>query len=115
MELFNLHRAIKEGVEIIVVEGYFDVLRLFEAGYRCAVSIMGAAITDEQIEFLKEHFERVLLLLDGDEAGKKAAASIAQKLMYDLSVRIVILPEGIDPDHADLRTLTRLLGGSRRS
>jgi DNA primase len=115
LELYNLHRAIQEGVEAIVVEGYFDVLRLYEAGYRCVVSIMGAAITDEQIELLKEHFDRVLLLLDADEAGRKATVSIAEKLINDLFVRIVTLPEGIDPDHADVRTLGRILGGARRA
>ena len=94
LELYNLHRAIKEGTEAIVVEGYFDVLRLYEAGYQCVVSIMGAAITDEQVELLKENFDRVLLLLDGDEAGKKAAEAIAQKLIHDLFVRIATLPEG---------------------
>jgi DNA primase len=114
LELYNLHRAIKEGTEAIVVEGYFDVLRLYEVGYQCVVSIMGAAISDEQVELLKENFDRVLLLLDGDESGRKAAGAIADKLIRDLFVRIVTLPEGIDPDHADVRTLGQLLRGSRR-
>jgi DNA primase len=114
LELYNLHRAIKEGTEAILVEGYFDVLRLYGAGYQCVVSIMGAAITDEQVALLKENFDRVLLLLDGDESGRKATASIAEKLINDLFVRIVTLPEGIDPDHADVATLSRLLGASRR-
>jgi DNA primase len=113
LELYNLHRAVKESTAVIVVEGYFDVLRLYEAGYRAVVSIMGAAITDEQVELLKEHFDRVLLLLDGDEAGRKAAESIAQKLIYDLSVRIARLPEGVDPDHAGAEILHTVIKGTR--
>ena len=52
------------GTEAIVVEGYFDVLRLYAAGYQCVVSIMGASITDEQVDLLKG-YDRVLLLWMG--------------------------------------------------
>ena len=66
-----------------------------------------------RVDLLKENFDRVLLLMDGDEPGRKSAVSIAEKLVNDLFVRIVTLPEGIDPDHADEGT-GRLLGASQR-
>ena len=50
----------------------------------------------------------------GMKPGRKSAVSIAEKLVNDLFVRIVTLPEGIDPDHADEGTLGRLLGASQR-
>ena len=111
-ELYNLHRAIKEGTEVIVVEGYTDVLRLYEAGFRNAVSIMSGAITDTQVDLLVENFDRVVLLLDGDEQGKKATATIVEKLIRRAFVRIAELPNGLDPDHAGVEVLQAVLSSS---
>ena len=100
LELYNLHRAIKEALRRSSSKVTSMCCDSMRQGIS-VVSIMGASITDEQVDLLKENFDRVLLLMDGDEPGRKSAVSIAEKLVNDLFVRIVTLPEGIDPDHAD--------------
>jgi DNA primase len=70
---------------LIVTEGFFDVAKLVEAGCRNAVALMGAAISEEQIERLvwmneKVRFPRILLFLDRDQAGIKASQQICERL-----------------------------------
>ena len=73
--LFNLHRVLKTGARtVVVVEGFFDALAVHQAGYPAVVALMGSTLSRQQGDLLTTHFDRVLLMLDGDEAGRHGAA-----------------------------------------
>jgi DNA primase len=89
--------AAKAG-EVIVCEGYTDVIALHQAGFKNAVGLMGTALTDEQVGELGRLAQTVLLALDADSAGHEAmlkAARLAAK--RNLELRVVELPAGADP------------------
>jgi DNA primase len=89
--------ATKAG-EVIVCEGYTDVIALHQAGIRNAVGLMGTALTAEQVGELARMAQTVLLALDADSAGQEAmlkAFSLANK--RNLELRVVMLPQGADP------------------
>lgn len=103
--LFNLHRIIevvKRGEPLILVEGFFDVFRLYELGYPNAVALMGASLTEEQEDLLKSVLSpvsRVVLLFDNDTAGKACLRDVANRLSAWCFIKIGKLPEGINqPD-----------------
>ncbi|MHC4416284.1 MAG: DNA primase [Planctomycetota bacterium] len=102
--LYGLHlakRAIIEARQIIVTEGYTDVLACHQAGLRHVVATLGTALTREHAQVLKRLCEVVLLVFDGDEAGQRAAGRAVELFFAEpVDVRICILPEGQDP--ADL-------------
>jgi len=88
----------KEG-KVILVEGYFDLLSLHARGIRYAVASLGTALTPAQVRLLKRLSPHIILIYDGDTAGKKAAKrSIPLFLKEDILVDIALLPEGQDPD-----------------
>jgi DNA primase len=89
--------ATKAG-EVIVCEGYTDVIALHQAGMRNAVGLMGTALTAEQVGELARMAQTVLLALDADSAGQEAmlkAFRLANK--RNLELRVVMLPAGADP------------------
>jgi DNA primase len=95
-DLARAHAA-KAG-EVIVCEGYTDVIALHQAGLRNAVGLMGTALTAEQVGELARMAQTVLLALDADSAGQDAmlrASSLAAKRKLEL--RVVPLAEGADP------------------
>jgi DNA primase len=96
--LFNLHRAASESKTVIIVEGFFDCLNVHQAGLPCVVALMGCSLSARQEELLHEHFREVVLLLDGDRAGRAAGAAIAQRLVSKVSTRLVEIPDGSQPD-----------------
>ncbi len=96
--LFNLHRAADAGKSVIVVEGFFDCLRVHEAGLPGVVALMGCSLSIRQEELLCERFQEVTLFLDGDSAGRTAGAAIAQRLVSKVSTRLVEAPAGSQPD-----------------
>nr|HID59789.1 DNA primase [Desulfobacterales bacterium] len=82
-----------------IVEGYFDLLALFQHGIRYAVATLGTALTREHIRILKGYARKLILVFDSDVAGLKAAErSIKLFAEEDVDARILILPEGHDPD-----------------
>lgn len=90
-------RAAKAG-EVIVCEGYTDVIALHQAGFKNAVGLMGTALTDEQVGELGRMTQTVLLALDADSAGQEAmlkASRLAARRKLEL--RVVTLPAGADP------------------
>jgi DNA primase len=92
--------ATKAG-DVIVCEGYTDVIALHQAGIRNVVGLMGTALTEKQVGELARMSKRVLLALDADSAGQDAmlkAFRFANK--RNLELRVVMLPQGTDP--ADL-------------
>jgi DNA primase len=84
--------------EVIVCEGYTDVIALHQAGFKNTVGLMGTALTDEQVGELARLAQTVLLALDADSAGQEAmlkAARLAARRKLEL--RVVELPAGADP------------------
>ena len=108
--LFNLHRAIAtRRPTAIVVEGFFDCLKVYQAGFVSAVALMGSALYEPQRRLLMQHFREVVLMLDGDAPGRRAAAVVSQRLSADCSVRVVQLAENIQPDQLSEPVLQELL------
>lgn len=96
--LFNLHRAAAQGKSVVVVEGFFDCFNVHQAGLPGVVALMGCSLSLRQEELLCEHFQEVVLFLDGDKAGRTAAPMIAHRLVAKVSTRLVELPAGSQPD-----------------
>ncbi len=91
--------AINREKKVIICEGYFDVIRLFEKGYEYSIATLGTAFTEEHLKFLKKWNVELYLIFDSDEAGVKAALRTANLLLkYDVSYKIVYLAENDDPD-----------------
>jgi DNA primase len=80
-ELYNLHRCI--GTSVVLVEGFFDALSVVRAGFD-AVALMGVALSEQQKMLLLRRFSEVVLLLDGDDAGRRATERIRDALKYDV-------------------------------
>lgn len=117
--LFNLHRALAGGDPgVIVVEGFFDCLRVHQAGFGSVVALMGSALYDRQQWLLREHFRQVTLMLDGDEAGRRASTMIAARLAGVCAVRVIELAAGIQPDQLSGPVIQEILareGGRSKS
>jgi len=96
IELFNLHRIVSRTV-VAVVEGFFDCMKIAQAGFPC-VALMGSSLSVEQEKLIAENFTSVLLLFDGDEAGRKGTDECLLRLGKKLPVMAVMLPDGKQPD-----------------
>ncbi|HEX9484280.1 MAG TPA: DNA primase, partial [Gemmatimonadaceae bacterium] len=92
-------QAARRDERMLVVEGYFDAIRLIGAGIECVVAPMGTALTEEQAKLIGRYTERVYLLYDSDKAGLKATFRSGDELLRQgASVQVVTLPAGEDPD-----------------
>jgi DNA primase len=92
-------QAARRDERMLVVEGYFDVLRLIDAGIESVVAPMGTALTEEQAKLIRRYTDRVFLLYDSDKAGLKATFRSGDELLRQgAAVQVVTLPEGEDPD-----------------
>lgn len=108
LELFNLHRVRGE-VSIVLVEGFFDCMKVTQAGYPC-VALMGSTMSKAQEELIAEYFGHVIVMLDGDEAGKEAAVGIADRLKRVVyQVQLVDVPQGVQPDQLSTGEIHRLV------
>ena len=100
--LYHLHEArnaIRKEGAAIVVEGYFDVLRLALAGIEPVVAPLGTALTADQAALLKRYAGTVILLYDSDAAGLRATFRAGEEsLRHGLRVRVATLPPDDDPD-----------------
>lgn len=101
--LFGLDQA-REAVEskrrVVVVEGYFDVMVLSEAGIRPVVAPLGTAVTESHLIHLSRLADEVIFIFDGDRAGQDAVARVADRFVFDsrIPLRAARTPEGMDPD-----------------
>jgi len=110
LELFNLHRAVAAGsTTVIVVEGYFDCMRVHQAGFPGGVALMGASLSARQECMLLGRFERVILLLDGDTTGRDGSRTIAARLSSRCPIVTVQLPDGTQPDQLSTTAIQNLL------
>ncbi len=111
--LYNYHRAREHAAEgLILVEGFFSVLKLHEAGFQNVVAAMGCEVSDHQAAILARAVE-VIVLFDGDAAGRIGADAARAKLAPHTKVRIVRLPEGKEPDDLPQRALRWIVNGMK--
>ena len=100
--LYGLNAAkgfIREKGNALIVEGYMDLLSLYQAGFRNAVASLGTALTSSQLGLLGRYAREAFLVFDGDESGQKATQrSLELFLQEGISARVVSLPSGYDPD-----------------
>ncbi len=98
----NARAAARTSPQVIVAEGYMDVIALHEGGFACAVAPLGTAVTEDQLLALWKISPEPVFCLDGDQAGWKAAIRAAERALPILkpghSLRFARLPEGDDPD-----------------
>ena len=115
IELFNYHRAIgsEDELPIVVVEGFFDAMKLHQAGYEKVVALMGSSLSKRQEDMLcrlcETPDERIILFFDGDEAGRKGQADAKARLSRRLYVHSIELEEGQQPEHVPLEDLRYML------
>ncbi len=123
--LDQARKAIRAQDQVVIVEGYLDVITLHQEGFTNVVSPMGTALTEDQLRYLKRLTRRIVLALDPDAAGQKAtlrglemarkAMDHSAELVFDArgllqhearleaDLRVTTLPEGLDPDEIVLR------------
>jgi DNA primase len=108
--VFNLHRAVGEAAGCaIVVEGFFDCLRVHQAGYRHVVGLMGVSLSEVQEKLLLQRFQQLVLMLDGDEAGRRASQQLAARLTGKVSLTVVEMASGWQPDKLASEEIQRIL------
>lgn len=102
MLLYNYHRALnhaREKHQIIVVEGFMDVIRLSTIGIKNVVATMGTAITKEHASLIMKLSKNVVLCFDGDKAGEKATISAIEALeKIGIEPKVIRLEDNLDPD-----------------
>ncbi len=103
--IFNLDKAKScrsETNEVIIVEGYMDVVSVYSAGIKNVIANSGTALTERQINIIWKFFSNPIVCLDGDQSGQSAALRIAEKLFSQINednkIYFSIMPEGNDPD-----------------
>ncbi len=113
--LFHYHQAqTAGGGQVIVVEGFFDCMRVYQAGFSRVIALMGARLSPAQKNLLVAPWSEVVLLLDGDATGRAATAKIASALGPACSVTKLLLPSGIQPDQMTAEEIRRVIGEERR-
>ena len=103
--VFNLEKAKsfpKKNEEVIIVEGYMDVISIYSSGIKNVVSNSGTALTENQINLIWKFFSDPIVCLDGDSSGQRAALRIAESLLPFIrennKISFVSLRNGVDPD-----------------
>jgi len=109
--LFNLHRVLEISpiTEVaIVLEGFFGCFKVMQAGYP-GISLLGSSLSKEQEEIICYHFKMVVLMFDGDDAGRTATDDCLQRLGRNLWVKAVSLPDAIQPDQLSSEEIQTML------
>lgn len=107
--LYNVHRVGRALPEmLVVVEGPWSVMRLFQLGIP-SVALLGLHLSEFQVRLLSE-VPKVILMLDGDDAGRSATGHLADVLRPHARVKEVVLPAGLDPDDLSDAGLRDVLG-----
>jgi DNA primase len=118
LELFNLDRAIKEPADhpFVIVEGFFDCIKLWQHGVRRVVALMGSTLSPAQEELIREHtnaHSRVIVILDEDDAGRAGRDHIVKHLARWMFVKVhVFADEGRQPEHLSAAEARQLCGGA---
>lgn len=105
--LYHYHIAkniARQKDQVIIVEGFMDVIRLYTIGITNTVATMGTAVTKDQISLIKKMAKEIILMFDGDAAGKKAAYQTSTMLSNQgIDSKIVVLEDNLDPDEYILK------------
>jgi len=115
-EIFRMSKALQEDADlpIVIVEGFFDVMRLWQLGIRKSVALMGSSMSDAQEAMLIQYLapgSRVIVMFDEDEAGISGRESVLQRLALKAYVRVVSFarsgsqPENLTAEEAQLLNL----------
>lgn len=109
-ELFNQHRAAATGSQtVIVVEGYFDCMRVHQAGWPWVIALMGSTLSAQQERVLLQGFTEIVVMLDGDAAGRAGSRAIVARLAGKCALAVVEVPDGTQPDMLPIATIDTLL------
>ncbi len=116
--LFNYHRALEEArekKELVVVEGFFDALHIWQAGFKNVVALMGSVLSPAQTHLLQAALGtsgRATLMLDGDSAGTECQERCIAALVSSMYVKAMRLPDGVaQPDELTENQIAQLLTG----
>jgi len=108
--LFNYHRAVAATAQhagrVIVVEGFFDCLKVHQAGYANVVALMGTSLSNKQWELLQTSFEEMIVMLDGDAAGQRATRVLSSR---GPAVCLARVPTGRQPDQLSAEEIQRIV------
>lgn len=100
--LYNYHRAkdvAREKNQVIIMEGFMDVIRAYTIGVKNVVATMGTAVTKKQANLIKKMAKEIILCFDGDEAGAHATLSCSNELLkVGVTPKVIRLSENLDPD-----------------
>ncbi len=101
-ELYGLHvtkRFLSPDSRVLIVEGYFDFLRVFATGFQNVVATLGTALTEDHVRILKRFTTEAVVVYDGDPAGEAASLrGLEVFLEGEMSVKVAAIPAGKDPD-----------------
>ena len=117
LEIFNLHRAIKEAPEkpLVIVEGFFGCMKLHEWGCRKVVAIMGSILSGAQEELIRKHTTSqslIIVMFDEDEAGKLGREDCVVRLSRFAFVKVYVFPKpDMQPEHLSPEKVHELIGG----
>jgi DNA primase len=104
--LFENSQIIKEKSQVVIVEGYMDLISLYQIGIKNVVATLGTALTKEHTNLLKKYVKEAIVMFDSDEAGKKAAIRSAEILLSEgITVRYAYYTEAKDPDELSKKGL----------
>jgi len=112
--VFNLNRAkeLAKKKGLILVEGFFDVFNLWQAGFKDVVALMGTSISDEQEKLIVEAIGKngkLTLMFDPDKAGKKVIKEVLERLIDKVYLKIIRLKIGLEPDSLSKEERNNLL------
>jgi len=115
LEVFNFHKAVYSmsiDGKLIIVEGFFDCMKIWQAGFMNVVAVMGAEISEEQAEFITKTLGkdgRIITLFDGDEAGYHGAFKALSMFLHKNFVKEIRLDKGQQPDKLTEKQIKDLL------
>jgi len=116
-ELFNVDRAIKEPTDhpLVIVEGFFDAIKLHQNGCKKVVALMGSTMSAAQEEIIRQHTSsrsQVIVMLDENEAGRAGSEDIACRLSKFCFVRVYQFEKpDMEPEHLSAEEVQQFLGG----
>jgi DNA primase len=119
LELFNIDRALKEPKEapLVIVEGFFDCMKLHQLGCRKTVALMGSTMSAAQEELIRKHTgsqSQVIVMLDEDDAGRAGREDIAVRLARFVFVKVhVFAKQGEQPEDLSAEELQEFTGGGQ--
>ena len=118
LELFNLHRATAGPAQgpLVIVEGFFDCMKLWQHGVRRVVALMGSSLSAAQEELIRKHTEQksqVIVMLDEDEAGRAGREDVAVRLAKFVFVKVHAFDQGgRQPDQLSAGEIQEFIGGA---